>query len=73
MLSFYNSHSAYWAATAWLSDPSGPVFNTYRAKVGLAASIGQIYIIDLDGNIRFARIGGIGTTSTITNVIDELI
>ena len=73
VLNFYNTHSAYWPATGWLWDPSRIAFDAYRAKVGLSTGIGQIYIVDLDGNIRYAHQSTVGSASVLTNVIDELL
>ncbi len=35
--------------------------------------IPQTVIIDLDGNVRYAKLGTFGTVSAISSILDELI
>jgi peroxiredoxin len=69
----YNTHPEWHPSTSWLWNPSRDVFDAYRGIVGLSTGVGQTYLIDLDGNIRYALQGKIHTKDTITNVIDELL
>lgn len=73
-MQLYNDNPNWQPSTAWLHDPGAPTFTAYRTLVGLSSSIPHHYVIDLDGNIRFARQGGLGDDKTIiTNVLDELL
>jgi hypothetical protein len=70
----YNDNPDWRASTAWLWDETNSVGNAYRSVVGIAYSRLQYFIVDLDGNIRFAYSGTIKYNPTIvTNVIDELL
>ena len=70
----WNDNPTWQPSTAWLWDPSVASFHTYRNIVGFVSGVPQHYIIDRDGNLRYARIGGIGTNKAILEVvIDELL
>jgi hypothetical protein len=71
-VAWINSHS--YEFTEWGWDPTGSNFWNYsNAFNGGSNSIPQSYIIDRDGNVRYAKVGSIGSPGQFTVVIDELI
>jgi hypothetical protein len=70
----WNDHPEWQPSTAWVWDRGILSFQDYRALVGFVSGVPQHYVIDRDGNIRWAFIGGISTNKYyITQVVDELI
>jgi len=60
--------------TEWLLDPYCHSYDALRVLFELPALIPCHFIIDLDGNVRYGKTGGIGSDTTIlTNCIDELL
>jgi len=52
---------------------SGSIFNIYKEYNEGTTAIPQTFIIDNDGNVRFAKAGAINHMSEYTDIIDELI
>lgn len=63
--------------TEWGYDQTSPlyhpIFTDFKVYNGGSTGIPQTYVIDADGNVRYAKLGMISDSSTIINIINELL
>jgi thiol-disulfide isomerase/thioredoxin len=60
-------------AEEWGWDSGSAIFNQYKGYNDGITSIPQTFMIDCDGNVRFAKVGSISQLSEYTDIIDELV
>ena len=65
-----NSHTYDFTEWGW---SQWNVFDLYNNYLGESLGIPQSFIIDYDGNVRYAKLGAINGTSAFTTIINELI
>ena len=74
LVQFWNDHPDWQPSTAWLWNPNLSVFDDYRNLVDFVSGVPQHFIIDRDGYVRYAKLGGVETSKEeLTNVILELL
>ena len=61
-----------WKATQW-GWGNGDAWGHYNIYNGGSSSVPQNFIIDNDGNVRYAKVGAFTTTGQITTIVDEMI
>ena len=74
-IDWINDHDYTW--TEWGYDQTSPVYHpifaAFKVYCGGSGGIPQTYIIDADGNVRYAKLGMISDNSLIINIINELL
>ncbi len=53
------------------SPVSHPIFNAYNDYNGGSTGIPQTIFFDADGNVRYAKLGGISSTATYIAMLEE--
>jgi len=73
-IAWINSHDYHW--TEWGFDPYSPVyhpiFEAYNDYLGDNKGIPQTFIIDADGNLRWAKLGMISDNSIMVAILNQL-
>jgi hypothetical protein len=73
VVNLYNQDPS-WHNCPWLWDQNGVKETAYQNATGLWYNRLEYYVVDMDGNLRFAYAGSISYDPTIvTKVLDELI
>jgi len=74
-IDWINTHSYNW--TEWGYDPTSPAYHPilelYNDYNGGDTGIPQTFVIDADGNTRWAQLGMISNNATLVAVINQLI